>query len=110
MAYPTPIYKTIKDAADAVASKTNTLSVVKSRRRMVPVRIEMDGKIIITESGKSVWACEGHAKSAFQGHISDIISHWEIEEKTEDRDARRTVYEYLVESGRVRFVPAEAEE
>jgi hypothetical protein len=110
MAYPTPIYKTIKEAADALAARTKTLAVVKPRRKMVPVRIELDGKIIVTESGKCVWACEGHAKSAFQGHISDIISSWEIEEKTEGRNALRTVYEYLVESGRVQFVPAVAEE
>ena len=99
-------YKTVNEAADDISAKTKRAATPKTRPKRTPVQIRLDGELVVLDSGKSIWACEGHAKTAFQGHIENYCGSDAIEETKDDKKAAdRVLYEYLVESGRVEFVP-----
>lgn len=100
---------TVKKMADIICRETGTLPAPKTRPKRVPVHIEMDGRLVKLNSGKSVWAYEGAAKCALRDHLKDRLASIERADGVEWNDPGKIkdddLYGYLVESGRVRFVP-----
>lgn len=105
-------YKTVLDAANDIAFHTRRMEVVKEKRKTVPCRIRMDGEFVVLDSGKSLWNCEGHAKNALRNHLDGYLSYDDFKESRDElnihQDSTDLVYDYLIKSGRVEFVPVGA--
>jgi hypothetical protein len=47
---------------------TFTPTIIKDKK-YIPCRIKVNGEFIQTNSGKSLWKCKAHAKSALKNHL-----------------------------------------
>jgi hypothetical protein len=89
------------DAQNFLATfKPKTL---KKRKNRIPYRIKIYGEFIQVNSGKTVWACLGHAKTA-------LHNHWDVwRHQTGKRDIPASVYyqflEYLQDREILEFIP-----
>ncbi len=80
-----------------------------------PYRIKINGKYIKTMSGKTLWKTLGHAKSALNNHISNLISYRRYSELNEDikiledisgkEKPTKIVIDFLIKNNIVEFVP-----
>lgn len=86
----------------------------KTIKKTIPHRIKINGNFITTMSGKTIWKTLGHAKSALNHHISNIIGYkrfmsyedYKILQNLAGKERTpKYVMEYMVSKGIVEFVP-----
>ena len=68
------------------------------RQQNRPVRIRLNGQIMVLASGKSLWKTEGNAKSALRNHLRSCFSHQEWNDLVKNEPSVANLSPYLQHS------------
>ena len=83
-----------------------TLEELTVKKKLSPCRITINGKFIITNSGKSVWKRVGDAKCAIRyqlEHLADSYFNY-------DRKLIKEFFDYLYNKNIIQIIPCSYEE
>lgn len=95
---------------------------LKPKKKQIPYRIKVNGRYIRLKSGKTIWKCLGHAKTALHNHFETTIYYpmryterqklWGdqlMKVYPHDLDRYHAFLDYLVTEKIVEFVAVPAE-
>jgi hypothetical protein len=102
---------------DEVVKSFRTDDSIAKFKKLSPCRVMVNGKFVVTDSGKTIWRRVGDAKSAVKNHLAgngyrlhDLYGKYFGEKQAYSRDLDRAFMNFLYSSGVIKIVPLAAEE
>lgn len=100
--------KVKKALEEFISTLDDRIQYQERAAKNIPHRIKWKGKFVKTRSGKTVWKRIGDAKSAFNLEIGSLVHETASNitgEKYPSRSDIKAVYNAILNSGLVEFVP-----
>jgi hypothetical protein len=101
---------------DEVVKSFRTDNSIAKFKKLSPCRVMVNGKFIVTNSGKTVWRRVGDAKSAVKNHLAgngywlnDLYSKYFGKKQAYSSDLDRAFMNFLYSSGVIKIVPLATE-
>ena len=103
----------VEPLLEVVAESFDSAAKDKIKKRK-PTRIKIDGEYIKTDSGKTIWAMPGHAKSALRNHVEGVLRRYAYKHRETFGSPYNLTTNYedvvinrLIDEGRLEYVEVE---